>query len=98
MSIPKCYFESDSASSSTQRAIFSDPAVSVTCTVNALDSYNCTTSLQVLAFSKSQRSFSLNLNSLLVKRQNDNPSPGAVTGGNISPNLNPGQVGLSQLG
>ena len=26
--------------------------------------------------------FSLNLNSLLVKRQIDNPSPGAVTGGN----------------
>ena len=25
---------------------------------------------------------SLNLNSLLVKRQIDNPSPGAVTGGN----------------
>ena len=24
----------------------------------------------------------LNLNSLLVKRQTDNPSPGAVTGGN----------------
>ena len=26
--------------------------------------------------------FVLNLNSLLVKRQIDNPSPGAVTGGN----------------
>ena len=26
----------------------------------------------------------LNLNSLLVKRQIDNPSPGAVTGGNLS--------------
>ena len=26
--------------------------------------------------------FILNLNSLLVKRQIDNPSPGAVTGGN----------------
>ena len=27
-------------------------------------------------------SMNLNLNSLLVKRQIDNPSPGAVTGGN----------------
>ena len=27
-------------------------------------------------------SLNLNLNSLLVKRQIDNPSPGAVTGGN----------------
>ena len=27
-------------------------------------------------------SLNLNLNSLLVKRQVDNPSPGAVTGGN----------------
>ena len=26
----------------------------------------------------------LNLNSLLVKRQIDNPSPGTVTGGNLS--------------
>ena len=28
------------------------------------------------------RDLNLNLNSLLVKRQIDNPSPGAVTGGN----------------
>ena len=29
-------------------------------------------------------SYNLNLNSLLVKHQIDNPSPGAVTGGNKS--------------
>ena len=29
-----------------------------------------------------RRNLNLNLNSLLVKRQIDNPSPGAVTGGN----------------
>ena len=29
-----------------------------------------------------RRDLNLNLNSLLVKRQIDNPSPGAVTGGN----------------
>ena len=32
--------------------------------------------------SKSHAKSDLNLNSLLVKRQIDNPSPGAVTGGN----------------
>ena len=31
---------------------------------------------------KPQLDLNLNLNSLLVKRQIDNPSPGAVTGGN----------------
>ena len=33
-------------------------------------------------FQKGLRYLNLNLNSLLVKREIDNPSPGAVTGGN----------------
>ena len=35
-----------------------------------------------LAFNLGVLNLNLNLNSLLVKRQIDNPSPGAVTGGN----------------
>ena len=35
-----------------------------------------------ITFTRSNLNLNLNLNSLLVKRQIDNPSPGAVTGGN----------------
>ena len=42
------------------------------------------TSVQANVTSSSANDLNLNLNSLLVKRQNDNPSPGAVTGGNLS--------------
>ena len=38
--------------------------------------------LEELGRSAISESLNLNLNSLLVKRQIDNPSPGAVTGGN----------------
>ena len=34
------------------------------------------------SFNNASLNLNLNLNSLLVKRQIDNPSPGAVTGGN----------------
>ena len=37
---------------------------------------------EVLLPSQRNVNLNLNLNSLLVKRQIDNPSPGAVTGGN----------------
>ena len=38
--------------------------------------------MQNLNFKLGQLNLNLNLNSVLVKRQVDNPSPGAVTGGN----------------
>ena len=40
--------------------------------------------MYVLYFLKSDENLNLNLKSLLVKRQIDNPSLGAVTGGNKS--------------
>ena len=38
--------------------------------------------LRSYMYRASDRNLNLNLNSLLVKRQIDNPSPGAMTGGN----------------
>ena len=43
---------------------------------------NFTKANQIIYTLDTIRDLNLNLNSLLVKRQIDNPSPGAVTGGN----------------